>query len=422
MRQCDKFLIGLMMAVLAGTCHAYPLNGYSHTGIPRLEGLLQVQEGKISGPRRVSGAQLGIDQIDVRMADFLSFNIPDPDPGLTARIKALLGEDADEYSVALLDLTDMAAPRYAMINGLKRANPGSVGKMAIALAVFQALADIYPDNLEKRMDILRSSQVLADAFIQNDQHKVPFWDRDKKWLRYRPLQQGDQASLWTYLDWMMSASSNAAAAMVQKELMLMKQFGKEYPVTEDRAKDFLKTTPKKVLSTIFIKSHQEPLTRSGLDTERFRQGSFFTRHGKNKVPGTTSHASPAGLIQFLAKLEQGQLVDRFSSREIKRLLYMTGKRIRYASSPALNGSAVYFKSGSFYKCRPEPGFKCRKYKGNVLNQLASIAIVEQTNTEPRLHYLVAVMSNVLYKNSAVAHQTLATRLHRLLETDYKKIK
>ena len=113
-------------------------------------------------------------------------------------------------------------------------------------------------------------------------------------------------------------------------------------------------------------------------------------------------------------------MDRFSSREIKRLLYMTGRRIRYASSPALNGSAVYFKSGSFYKCSPEPGFKCRKYKGNVLNQLASIAIVEQTNTEPRLHYLVAVMSNVLYKNSAVAHQTLATRLHRLLEADYKK--
>ena len=420
MRKFDSILICLMLSVLAGTGHAYPLDGYPHTGIPRLEGLLQVQEGKISGPMRVAGARLGIDQVDIRMADFSAFSIPDPDPVLTARIKAVLGEDADKYSVALLDLTDMTAPRYAMINGYSKANPGSVGKMAIALGVFQALADIYPDNLEKRMDILRSSQVRADAFIQYDHHKVPFWDREKKQLRYRSIHQGDQASLWTYLDWMMSASSNAAAAMVQKELMLMKQFGKDYPVNEERAREFFKTTPPKLLSEIFINSHQEPLTRNGLDLEGFRQGSFFTRYGKNKVTGTTSHASPAGLIQFLLKLEQGQLVDTFSSQEIKRLLYMTGKRIRYASAPALNSSAVYFKSGSLYKCKPELDFKCKKYKGNVLNQLASIAIVEQTAPKPRLHYLVAVMSNVPYKNSAVAHQTLAMRLHRILEADHKK--
>jgi hypothetical protein len=29
--------------------------------------------------------------------------------------------------------------------------------------------------------------------------------------------------------------------------------------------------------------------------------------------------------------------------------------------------------------------------------------------------MVVVMSNVLRKNSAVAHQTLATRIHRLIE-------
>ena len=31
------------------------------------------------------------------------------------------------------------------------------------------------------------------------------------------------------------------------------------------------------------------------------------------------------------------------------------------------------------------------------------------------HYLVVVSSNVLYKNSAVAHQTLALRVHRMIE-------
>ena len=74
-------------------------------------------------------------------------------------------------------------------------------------------------------------------------------------------------------------------------------------------------------------------------------------------------------MRFLFNLEQGKVVDLFSSREIKRLMYMTQRRIRYASSPALYEAAVYFKSGSMYRCGPEPGFKCRKYRGNVLESL-----------------------------------------------------
>ena len=411
-------IIYAVFTALSGTSHAYPLNGYSYTHIPRLEGLSLVQEGKIPGPGRVPGARLGIDQVDIRLTGFSQLNIPEPDLKLTERVRALLGPDAGHYAVALLDLTDVGAPRYASVNGFQRANPGSVGKIAVALAVFQALADMYPANIEKRIDILRSIRITADAFIQYDHHKVPFWDRERRVLRYRPIRQGDQANLWTVLDWMMSASSNAAAAMLQKEVMLMNRFGKDYPVSEKTAVSFFEDTPKKQLAEWLVKSHQEPLIRNGLDTAGFRQGSFFTRTGKNRVPGTTSHGTPDALIQFLLKLEQGLLVDPFSSREIKRLLYMTGKRIRYASSPALNAAAVYFKSGSFYKCKPEPNFKCRKYRGNVVNRLASIAVVEQTAAHPGLHYMVAVMSNVLYKNSAVAHQTLATRLHRLLEEDY----
>jgi len=94
---------------------------------------------------------------------------------------------------------------------------------------------------------------------------------------------------------------------------------------------------------------------------------------------------------------------------------MTERRIRYASSPALNDAAVYFKSGSLYQCAPEPDFICLKYHGNVMNLMNSVAIVESPAGAPRLFYLVALMSNVLRKNSAVDHQTLATRIHRLIE-------
>jgi hypothetical protein len=126
------------------------------------------------------------------------------------------------------------------------------------------------------------------------------------------------------------------------------------------------------------------------------------------------------LLRLLLKLEQEKIVDAFSSREIKRLMYMTQRRIRFASSPALNEAAVYFKSGSLYRCRPEPGFTCRKYEGNVENMMNSVAIVESPAGAFRLHYLVAVMSNVLKKNSAVAHQTFAMRLHRLIESFHRE--
>jgi hypothetical protein len=81
---------------------------------------------------------------------------------------------------------------------------------------------------------------------------------------------------------------------------------------------------------------------------------------------------------------------------------------------------VYFKSGSLYKCKEEAGFTCRKYHGNVVNMLNSVAVIESPAAQRKHHYMVVVMSNVLRKNSAVVHQTLATRLHRLIEGYHRK--
>jgi hypothetical protein len=120
-------------------------------------------------------------------------------------------------------------------------------------------------------------------------------------------------------------------------------------------------------------------------------------------------------MRWLVLLEQGRLVDAWSSLTLKRFLYLTDRRIRYASSPALDHAAVYYKSGSLYACKPEPGFACAKYQGNVKNYMNSVAIVETPERAVPLHYLVVVMSNVLRRNSADAHQTLATRIHHLME-------
>ena len=90
----------------------------------------------------------------------------------------------------------------------------------------------------------------------------------------------------------------------------------------------------------------------------------------------------------------------------KKLLYLTQARIRYASSPALRDSAVFYKSGSLYKCRPERGFVCEDYRGNVWNFMNSIAIVESFRRSPRLRYIAVVNSNVLRKNAVEEHREL----------------
>jgi len=415
MRLLVKLGIIVFSVAWAAGSWSYPLDGYPYTGILRLEGFRLAQQGKVQGIHVPSGALLDSAQVDLRMQDQKEFQIPAIAPDLAAKVEKLLGDEADRYGLALLDFSDAAQPRYIEIQGDYRANPGSVGKIIVVLGIFQALADIYPDDIEKRLHVLRTAEVTADEFIQSDHHTVPFWTEESKKIWYRPIQIGDQANLWTYLDWMLSASSNAAASMVIKELMLLVHFGQQYPVSAEVAQKFFSETPKKDLGDLLSRALQEPVTRNGLDLEQLRQGSFFTWKGKQLVPGTTSYANPRELMRYLVKLEQGKLVDVFSSREIKRLIYMTQGRIRYASSPALNNAAVYFKSGSLYKCKPEPDFKCRKYQGNVENMLNSVAIIEHPASERQLYYLVVVMSNVLRKNSAVVHQTLATRIHRLME-------
>lgn len=412
-------LAGLALSLMTpSTGGAYPLDGEPSTGIARLEGYRLAQEGKARARIQPPGALLPLEAVDLRLTNHPDLTLPPPDPGFTERVKGLLGREADRYGIAVLDVTDPDRPRYAEHRENVDHNPGSVGKLVVAIGVFQALADIYPDDIEARRQVLRTAMLTADDFIRTDSHKVPFWNSKTERMSYRPLQIGDVASFYTYLDWMLSASSNAAASMVIRELMLLVRFGKDYPLTEPQIDAFFRDAPKKEQSDLLLRALQEPLTRNGFDTDDLRQGGFFTWRGKQLVPGTSSRANARILMQYLLRMEQGKLVDPFSSREIKRLLYMTQRRIRYASSPALQDAAVYFKSGSLYKCEPEPGFKCGKYMGNVYNLLNSVAIVEYPAAERRLHYMVVVMSNVLRKNSAVVHQTLATRIQRLMESEY----
>jgi hypothetical protein len=408
----------ILLLAIAGTSrvNAYPLDGYAETGIRRVEPTRLANAGLIAGGKQPPGALLPTAQVDLRLIDHKDLELPAPDPAFTREILSLLGNNAGSYGVAVLDITDPAHPRYAEHRGDQRQNIGSVGKLVVALALFQALADTWPDNLAKRRQVLRETIVTADGFSHTDHHTIRLYDVATKKLSRRALRDGDRGSLWEYLDWALSASSNSAAAMAMREVMLLRHYGRNYPPSEQEIQRFFRETPRQELTELFRHTFYDPVTRNGLDLELLRQGSFFTAEGKKRVPGAgSSYGTARELMRYILRMEQGRLVDEFSSREIKRLLYMTERRIRYASSPALKDAAVYFKSGSLYECKQEEGFKCGKYMGNVRNYMNSVAIVESPAGNYRLDYMVTLISNVLRKNSAVDHQTLATRIHRLIE-------
>ena len=410
-------LIPFVFLSLSMNAQAYPLDGYEDTGIRRVEGARLANEGVVKDHlKQVPGALLPTEKIDIRLLDRKDFKIPEADPELTAQIKKLLGSHANDYGITVLDLTDIDNPRYAAHRGDYRQNVGSVGKILVGLGIFQAMADIWPGDDAKRIDVLKNTLVTADKISQHDHHTIRIFNPETNILVRHPMHIGDQGSQWEFLDWMLSISSNAAAAMNQRQGMLMTQYGKDFPPSEEEIARYFKETPSKEKTATYQKAFWNPVTRNGFDLSQLRQGSFFTHNGKLAVNGGgNSYATAEQLLQLLVTMEKGDLVDEFSSRQLKRLLYLTERRIRYASAPALKNSAIYYKSGSLYKCKKEEGFKCGAYRGNVRNYMNSVAIVESPEEEGNLYYMVIVISNVLRKNSAVEHQTLGTKIHRLMQ-------
>lgn len=87
------------------------------------------------------------------------------------------------------------------------------------------------------------------------------------------------------------------------------------------------------------------------------------------------------------------MVDAWSSLGIKRLIYRGFLQIE-----------------GLCRCRTGEGFECKKARGNVDKRMRSVAIVESPAGEPQPFYPVAIESNVLKKNTAAEHLSLATRL------------
>lgn len=405
----------LVLFSTTDSTQGYPIDGYAETGIRRLERVRLIAAKQLSGPVPVSGALKPTSEIVLHLPGVRGAGleeVPEADPELQERLEALFPNRHESYSVALLDISPGRPVRFASHQADRTFAPGSVGKLAIAAGLFAELKALYPDAPEARREVLRTRKVVAGRWVLGDHHDVPMYNPEDQSFASRPIREGDVFSLYEWVDHMLSASANSAASTVWKEVMLMRAFGKSYPPSREEEEAFFKETRKQKLQEIALSIVNDPLRAMGIKKSDWQLGTFFTDVGQQIVPGAPSYANPKGLLLFLIRMEQGRVVDEWSSLELKRLMYMTAKRIRYASSPALTKAAVYFKSGSLYRCKPEPEFRCRKYMGNVENAMNSVAIVEQPDGRV---YLVVLMSNVLRKNSAVDHQTLATEINRVLK-------
>jgi hypothetical protein len=409
-------VLGVITGFGALAALGYPLDGQDDSGIRRLEGYRVVQ-GLPSGEKLTPGALLGTDDIELRLVglDVPEFDELPQDPVLARGLEALFAGRDPSYALAVIDFSDPASIRWAGLRPDTRQNVGSVGKIITMTGLFHVLAQVFPD-LQDRRRVLATTVVRAGNWVTGDEHSVPKFDSATERNQFSRLREIDEFRLSEWIDHAVSASANGAGSVVWREAILMRAFGDRYPVSFEESEAFFDSTPKAELTRLSLDIMTEPLAAIGIDTEQMRQGSFWTGMSQQRVPGTTSFATPRELARWMYRLEQGRIVDEWSSLEMKKYIYMTKRRYRYIYAPELNGSAAFFKSGSLYSCVPEEGYQCARYMGNGRNFMNSVATIETPAGAPEFAYTVAMISNVLKFNSAWDHSRFAAAIHEMVTT------
>lgn len=414
----SKTLKNIAIVALSVSCSvlsAYPLDGTQESAIRRLEGYRLVQA---ANPKAglAAGQLWSSDAIQLGLLDYAGpdFDQLEQDPALATALTTMLKKRDPSYSMVLVDITNPAQIRWAGLRPDLKQNPGSVGKLMCMTALYYALANAFPDT-DQREAILSQTLVRAGDWVYNEIHVVPKWDESAARNRFSVLNTADEFRLSEWIDHAISASANGAGSVIWREALLIHHFGSAYPVSDQVRTEFFTKTSKATLSEIARDVITQPMLEAGIDISNLRQGSFFTATGKMKVPGTTSYATPRELARWAFRLEQGRLVDAWSSLQMKKYLYLTKRRYRYAYAPELSAQAVFFKSGSLYSCKPEPEFRCGKYIGNKQNLMNSLAIVEGSE-ESDPHYISVLMSDVMKINSAWDHSRIAAATDAIVRT------
>jgi len=346
------------------TAFTYPINGVKNTDIRRLVRLERMDSAKLVRTLPY-GARYSLPYVKLNlMGRAIDSNLMDSDPILEDELEKLIPNGGRAYSLAIMDITPGREPRYVERNANLTYQPGSVGKLAVVTALMCELENVYVDSVQSRWELLRDRTVKGGPFAVYDHHTIPEYDPETERYSRPRVNQQHEFSLYEWVDHMLSVSNNGAASVVWREAILMRVFGPKYPeLTREEAEAYFKETPRGELRDLSKSVISEPLRHLGIGPDEFRVGTMFTRGASAIVPPEGgSSATPRGLMKWMTALESGNIIDLPSSLEIKRLMYMTDRRIRYAHAPVLDSAAVYFKSGSLYGCKA--GTSCGKYRGN----------------------------------------------------------
>jgi len=393
--------------------NAYPIDA-QNTGIERLKG---ANVDKLPAGGRLSASDIHLNLLATSGAAW-DFADASKDPQLQAALDQMFKGRDSSYGIVVADITDPKDIRWAGVRENRSQIPGSVGKIITMLGFFSELERAFPD-IEDRERILRTRRVTAGEWVKWDDHGVPHFNTETGAMPSGKILPGETFNLSEWIDFAIAYSANSGAATLWKEAVLLRHFGNAYPPSTEAEAEFFKTTSKADLWKLSSDAVSRPMLGAGLDPDTFWIGSYWTRTAKTIIPGNGgSRGTPLEMARFLVRLEQGRLVDNWSSAQMKSYLYTTSRRYRYVFSDELKPAAVYFKSGSLYSCREEEGFSCGKYMGNAQNLMNSISIVETPagTAEDQRRYVVALMSDVRKVNSAWDHSRIGAAIDQMVKT------
>ena len=397
----------------------YPIDGYERTGIKRLKRLEKTLDSTITEYYLKKGSFKSYKEITLWLCE-QEDSVPEImtiDQEFQKEMMQLFPSRAG-YGITVLDMTDPDNMRYAEMNEDRGFQPGSVGKIVVATAFFNEIKKLCPEDMSVRTRLMKEKVVRSGNWGLYDHHTIPIYNVEKDSYVKRTVVASDEFTLYEWLDHMLSVSNNGAASIVWREALLMNIFGDKYfGLTQEEADKYFETADRGELTDRAINLVNQPLRDLGITHDEWRLGSFFT-NGADKYVSSKggSIGTPKGLMKYFIKLEKGEVIDRLTSLEIKRLLYMTDRRIRYGASPRLDEASIYFKSGSLYSCDESKSTPCGKYAGNRYNYMNSVCIVEHPDGT---NYIVCLESNVLSKNSAGAHLYLASAIDKAIRARYE---
>ena len=178
-----KIVIVLVLVLICSaftTATFYPIDGYEHTGIKRLKRLELIKSGEIvekqTLPEGAFKSYLDIKlNLKEKASDSLHCFFKEND-AFQKEISSLFRGLDKSYSLTVMDITDLNNIRYAHRNETSGYQPGSVGKLAVLIGLFNQLSKIYPDDFDKRIQLLKTKVVKAGVWGLTDEHTIPIYN------------------------------------------------------------------------------------------------------------------------------------------------------------------------------------------------------------------------------------------------------